>query len=226
MDSGFNENGDEDDGGDLAKEDRKNLPADNDKNKDLNKAGAQQNITNGSVPKLGIVTHQASDTLDIGAEKKPVVVLSVPDVELGAATHKVTLAVLVAIPEVVASDLHRSKQRANNNDEVVMNHSSKLKAIKDVDVKHFEGANPKAFSFLHFPDEIIHSSFSIIGIILGNDDTTIRDSVIDMTKVEENKFHETRITYWKSDVIDKGRGGGGRRSRHIHIKLFMRSNYG
>src|SRR6185312_433532 len=55
----------------------------------------------------------------------------------------------------------------------------------------------------HFPDEYIRSSFSSIGINLGSDDTSIRNSVLNLKKVEENSMHESRSIDWKEAILDK-----------------------
>lgn len=199
MDFGFDDHGGRKDGGDLEK--KKDMPLDNDKNKGLNKNAAQQNNTNGSTSQPGN-THQTKDAVDLGVGVMPMEEPCVPDV-MGTLTLKATFAELAAIPEARTSDLRRSKRRANNSDEVVLNHASKLKASKDVDIKHAEGENTNTSSFIHFHAEFIHASFSTIGIDLGKDSTSIKDSVIDMKKGDEYRLSETRCTDWKTEVLNK-----------------------
>jgi len=87
--------------------------------------------------------------------------------------------------------------------EVVLHQASKLKAGKDNEIQNTNGDTCNSSSFLHFPDEYIRSSFSSIGINLGSDDTSIRNSVLNLKKVEENSMHESRSIDWKEAILDK-----------------------
>ena len=54
----------------------------------------------------------------------------------------------------------------------------------------------------------VRSSFSSIGINLGSDDTSIRNSVLNLKKVEENSMHESRSIDWKEAILDRGKEYG------------------
>ena len=110
---------------------------------------------------------------------------------------------LAAIPEVDGAELRPSKHLANNSDEEVLNQASTLKAGKNTDFQSAKGNICNHSSFSSFSDEYIETSFSSIGIKIGSDDTSIRNSISNLKKVEEDKMHESHSIDWKLDILDK-----------------------
>jgi len=171
----------------------------------MQKDNAQQSNTNGTAPKQKVVGRQTTAELGIvvGSSRPVAVVQKKDDMADKKGAALASLAELAAIPDAASAELRRSKRMADTSGEVVLHQASKLKAGKDNEIQNTNGDTCNSSSFLHFPDEYIRSSFSSIGINLGSDDTSIRNSVLNLKKVEENSMHESRSIDWKEAILDK-----------------------
>lgn len=110
---------------------------------------------------------------------------------------------LTAIPEAVGSELRRSKRRAGNSDEVMLDRATKLRAGQDEKIHATTGDKANSSSFLQFLNEFISSSFNGIGINLGVDETSVSSSVLLLKNLEESRINEVRLCDWKTEILDK-----------------------
>lgn len=108
----------------------------------------------------------------------------------------------VAIPEVAGAELRRTMRMAESSDEV-LHQASNLKADKNAELYSTKGDICSSSSFSNFTNEYIHSSFSSIGINLGSDVTSIRNSVLELKKVEKTRSHQSTKADWKLEIVDK-----------------------
>lgn len=109
---------------------------------------------------------------------------------------------LADIPEAQNLSLRRSKRRAGSNGEDSMELAMKRKAgVSDADLP--TKGEQMCLSFLQYSDNLIAGSFGDLGITLGTDIPSVKESVALIKSVEENRLAHQPATDKLVDIFDK-----------------------
>lgn len=109
---------------------------------------------------------------------------------------------MAAIPEAAtgSSVSRRSKRRADTADEDTETRAERLQACRNLEMEFVEGNQPE--SFLHFSDSNFISYLHIVGISLGVDDNSTKESISLVKNVEKDRLENRVNQDLKSTAID------------------------
>lgn len=96
------------------------------------------------------------------------------------------VAKLSAIPEAAVSPSRRSKRRASDSDQLVLQRAEKSKADKNLENLHVKGNLINDVSFLHFSNDQISASIKNLGIITSSPNVVLDDVINDLRSMEES----------------------------------------
>lgn len=100
------------------------------------------------------------------------------------------VAKLSAIPEAAVSPSRRSKRRASDSDQLVLQRAEKSKADKNLENLHVKGNLINDVSFLHFSNDQISASIKSLGIITSSPNVVLDDVINDLRSMEENRLSD------------------------------------
>lgn len=100
------------------------------------------------------------------------------------------VAKLSAIPEATVSPSRRSKRRASDSDQLVLQRAEKSKADKNLENLHVKGNLINDVSFLHFSNDQISASIKNLGIITSSPNVVLDDVINDLRSMEENRLSD------------------------------------
>lgn len=116
-----------------------------------------------------------------GLEKEPVVVEKLR-------THESLGAKLAAIPKAVISPSRKSKRRASDSDQIVLERAEKLKAEKNLVNMQAKGKSQNNISFLQFTNDQICASLDNLGVITLGTNFLLDDVINDLKSLEEKRL--------------------------------------
>jgi hypothetical protein len=95
---------------------------------------------------------------------------------------------LGAIPEATTPG-RRSKRHAETADEVSLERAERIKTAHNLDFPQGKGTPDELlYSFLQFPNEIVSSNLSVVGISLGHDSVAVTNSIKTVKEIEEARL--------------------------------------
>ncbi|EEC74147.1 hypothetical protein OsI_09227 [Oryza sativa Indica Group] len=95
---------------------------------------------------------------------------------------------LAAIPEAVISPSRKSKRRASDSDQLVLQRAEKLKADKNLDNLQAKGNFHDNVSFLQFTNEQISAALDNLGVITLGTNFILDDVINDLKSIEEKRL--------------------------------------
>lgn len=129
---------------------------------------------------------------ELSAELKDIAAQWTPDVSS-----------MAAIPEAAtgSSVSRRSKRRADSVDEDMEIRAERIKACRNLEMDFVEGnTHPK--SFLQFPDAAFISNFNTVGISLGIDDNSKKESINMLKNIEKDRLKTIHNQDVRSKAIE------------------------
>ena len=100
------------------------------------------------------------------------------------------VAKLSAIPEAVISPSRKSKRRASDSDQLVLERAEKLKADKNLENLQARGNSVNNVSFTHFSNDQISAHLHNLGVIPSSKNVVLDDVINDLKCVENNRISE------------------------------------
>ncbi len=95
-----------------------------------------------------------------------------------------------AIPEALISSSRKSKRRASDSDQLVLERAERLKAEKNLEKPHAKGNMDVNVSFLQFTNDQISASLNNLGVITSNKNVILNNVIEDLKCVEKNRLSE------------------------------------
>jgi hypothetical protein len=112
---------------------------------------------------------------------------------------------MVAIPKADDSQefLCWSKRRAASTGEGSLGRAERLKAGRNLDMATGQGKNHITHSILPLQNNVIASSFKLIGIKLGNNDSSISKSIRNLKALENDRINAVFAQELRESLVDK-----------------------